>query len=214
MRSPKHNHHLSPNYSNLSVVSHSVAAYTPTSGFTSAAPVLGNFSTNLADYLFPNGSFPYIYQYIYPYLNTTNATTASADPLYGQEASSFLPPHATDGSPQPFLPAGGQPGGNPELYDVLYTVSATIKNTGTLNGEEVPQLYISLGGPNDPKIVLRGFERLSIDAGTEATFTVDIERRDLSNWDTVAQDWFISNYTKTLYVGSSSRKLLLSQELE
>jgi hypothetical protein len=200
-------------YSNLTITKAGAGNYTPTMGTTAAAPVLGNYSTNLADYLFPNASFPHIWQYIYPYLNTTDAKEASADPHYGQTAAEFLPPHATDGSPQPLLAAGGAPGGNPELWDVLYTVTATIKNNGTVNGEEVPQLYISLGGPNDPKVVLRGFDRLSIDAGGSATFLADILRRDISNWDTVAQNWAISSHTKTVYVGPSSRKLVLSQSL-
>ena len=200
-------------FSNLTITSAGAGNYTPTTGTTAAAPVLGNYSTSLSDYLFPNASFPHIWQYIYPYVNTTDAKAASADPDYGQTAAEFLPPNATDGSPQPQLPAGGAPGGNPELWDVLYTVTATIKNNSTINGEEVPQLYVSLGGPNDPKIVLRGFERLSIDAGESATFTADLMRRDLSNWDTVAQNWFISSYPKTVYVGPSSRNLPLSQSL-
>ncbi|PQE12947.1 beta-glucosidase 1 precursor protein [Rutstroemia sp. NJR-2017a BBW] len=200
-------------YSDLTVTKTNASGYTPTTGMRDAAPVLGNFSTNLADYLFPNGSFPYVYQYIYPYLNTTDAAAASADPHYGQTADQFLPPGATDGSAQPLLAAGGAPGGNPQLYDVLYTVTAKITNTGDLNGEEVPQLYVRLGGPNDPLVVLRGFERLSIDAGESATFTADLTRRDLSNWDTVAQNWVISSYPKTVYVGSSSRNLPLSQTL-
>lgn len=200
-------------YSDLTVTKHNVSAYTPTTGTTQAAPVLGNFSTNLSDYLFPNGSFPHIWQYIYPYLNSSDARTASADPDYGQTADQFMPPGAVDGSPQPLLGAGGAPGGNPQLWDVLYTVRATIQNTGSVNGEEVPQLYVSLGGSNQPRVVLRGFERLSIDAGESATFTADITRRDLSNWDTISQNWVITDAPKTVYVGSSSRKLPLSQAL-
>jgi Glycosyl hydrolase family 3 C-terminal domain/Fibronectin type III-like domain len=200
-------------YSNLHVTKINASAYTPSTGMTKAAPVLGNFSTDLRDYLFPNASFPYIRQYIYPYLKTTDEKKASADPNYGQTAAKFLPPHAIDGSPQPLLGAGGSPGGNPQLWDVLYSVTATIKNTGVRNGEEVPQLYVSLGGPNNPRLVLRGFDRLSIDAGQTAIFHADILRRDLSNWDTVAQNWVITSYPKTVFVGSSSRNLPLSQVL-
>jgi beta-glucosidase len=200
-------------YSNLQIYKINARTYTPTTGLTSAAPVLGNFSTNLSDYLFPNGRFPHIWQYIYPYLNTTDAKAASTDPYYGQTAAEFLPSNATNGSPQPLLAAGGAPGGNPELWDVLYTVTATITNNGTLDGEEVPQLYVSLGGPNNPRLVLRGFDRLSINAGQSATFTADILRRDLSNWDTVSQNWVITSYPKTVYIGSSSRNLPLSQTL-
>jgi hypothetical protein len=200
-------------YSNLNIVSANVSTYVPTTGMTSAAPAFGNFSTNLADYQFPNASFPYIEEYIYPYLNTSDATTASMDPNYGQTADQFMPPNATSTAPQPLLAAGGGPGGNPALWDVMYTVTATVSNTGDRNGEEVPQLYLSLGGPNDPRIVLRGFERLSIDAGGSATFTADLLRRDISNWDTVQQNWVITDYPKTIYVGSSSRNLPLSAPL-
>lgn len=202
-------------YSDLHVTGSMGNPYVPTTGATAAAPVFGNSSSssNLADYQFPSDHFTTVFRYIYPYLNSTNASQASKDPHYGQVAKQFLPPNATDSSPQPLLGAGGAPGGNAMLYDVLYTVSCTIKNNGTVNGEEVPQLYVSLGGPSDPKVVLRGFERLSIDAGKSTTFSADLTRRDLSNWDAGLQNWVISSFKKTVYVGSSSRQLLLSKEL-
>jgi hypothetical protein len=71
-------------YSELKVTKLNVSAYTPTTGTTEAAPVLGNYSTNLSDYLFPSSSFPRIFQYIYPYLNSTDAKAASADTFYGR----------------------------------------------------------------------------------------------------------------------------------
>lgn len=198
-------------YSDLKVTNiRGRGGYTPTTGFTAAAPTLGSISNDSADYLFPADitRTPY---YIYPYLNSTDLTTAANTTGYGD--NSFIIPGSQDGSPQPLIAAGGAPGGNPELYDVLYQVRATITNTGSLGGAEVPQLYVSLGGPYDPKIVLRNFEKLSIQPGGAATFTADITRRDISNWDTVSQNWFISNYTKTIYLGSSSRTLLLSATL-
>ncbi|KAI9736750.1 MAG: hypothetical protein M1834_000954 [Cirrosporium novae-zelandiae] len=199
-------------YSDLRITKHNVSSYVPTTGYTPAAPVLGNYSTDLADYLFPD-NMTHIPLYIYPYLNSTDAEKSSADPDYGEDTSKYVPTGAQDGSPQPYLPAGGAPGGNPMLYDILYTVTATIINTGKIVGEEVAQLYLSLGGPYDPPVVLRGFERLSIQPNSTAQFIVELTRRDLSNWDTYSQNWVISNYTKTVYVGSSSRKLPLSAKL-
>ena len=200
-------------YSNLQVtrVLGLNATYTPTTGSTDPAPTLGTVSNVSSDYLFPS-NLTAIKAYIYPYLNSTDlATSANSGSDYGD--NSFVPPNSQNGSAQPLLPAGGAPGGNPELYDVLYHITATITNTGNVPGEEVPQLYVSLGGPYDPKVVLRNFERLSIQPNATATFTADLTRRDLSNWDTVAQNWAISNYPKTVYVGSSSRKLPLSATL-
>ncbi|KAK4237927.1 glycoside hydrolase [Achaetomium macrosporum] len=204
-------------YSNIKVEKpdHS-SEYKPTTGKTSPAPTFGNYSTDLNDYVFPSDEFPYVYQYIYPYLNTTDPKKASADPHYGQTAEQFLPPHATDSSAQPYPRSSGKnsPGGNRQLYDVLYTITADIKNTGAIAGDEVPQLYVSLGGPDDPKIQLRDFDRIRIDPGQTATFRGTLTRRDLSNWDPAVQDWVISEHKKTAYVGRSSRKLDLSVELD
>ncbi|KAH6624187.1 glycoside hydrolase family 3 protein [Chaetomium sp. MPI-SDFR-AT-0129] len=202
-------------YSNIKVEKSGAGKYTPTVGKTDAAPTFGNYSEDLSDYLFPKDEFPYIYQYIYPYLNTTDAKKASADPHYGQTAEEFLPPHATDSDAQPYLRSSGgnSPGGNRQLYDIMYTITADITNTGSIVGEEVPQLYLSLGGPNDPKVVLRDFDRLRIDPGQTTQFTARLTRRDLSNWDTEAQDWVISDHKKIAYVGRSSRKLDLQIEL-
>ena len=200
-------------YSNLQVtrVLGLNATYAPTTGFTKSAPTFGTITNNSADYQVPS-NITLVPSYIYPYLNNTDLKiAANAGDDFGD--NSFIPENSKTDSPQPRLPAGGAPGGNQQLYDVLYRVTAAITNTGQIAGEEVPQLYISLGGPYDPKIVLRNFERLSIQPGSTATFTADITRRDISNWDPVTQNWVISQYTKTLYVGSSSRKLPLSATL-
>ncbi|KAL8825166.1 MAG: hypothetical protein Q9191_004575 [Dirinaria sp. TL-2023a] len=198
-------------YSNIKVTRTNASTYTPTTGLTSPAPTYGSISNasatnDSASYVFP-ANLTRIPLYIYPYLNYTDLETSANESDYGLPG--FVPAGAQDGSPQPLIPAGGAPGGNPMLYDVLYQVSATITNTGSVAGEEVAQLYISLGGPYDAKVVLRGFERLSIQPGQSATFEADVTRRDVSNWDTVSQNWVISNYTKTAFVGSSSRKLPL-----
>lgn len=205
-------------YANLQVQkTSSVPDYVPTTGYTGSAPIIGsaNFSTDPADYAFPD-DITYVTAYIYPYLNTTTSLEAAAnDPNYGQPAAAFLPPGATSADPQPKLPASGAPGGNPGLWDVLYTVTADVTNSGALAGDEVAQLYLSLGGPEDPPVVLRGFDRLrDIQPGETATFSAEVTRRDLSNWDTVSQDWVISEYPKTVYVGRSSRKLDLSASLD
>ena len=198
-------------FSDISVTKVAAAAYTPFSGKTTAAPTLGNFSRNIEEYQFP-ADFVRPATYIYPYLNSTDLKEASMDPEYGIQVE--WPAGSTDGKPQSRIAAGGAPGGNPQLWDVLFTVEAKITNTGKVAGDEVGQAYISLGGPEDPKVQLRAFDRLSIQPGQTATFRADITRRDISNWDTASQNWVITKYPKTIYVGSSSRKLPLSAQLD
>jgi len=199
-------------YSNIRVTKQNAGQYTPTTGMTSAAPTLGNYSTDPAQYQFP-ANLSYVDRFIYPYLNSTDLRTASQDPQYNVNNYTW-PTGVSDGAPQARIAAGGAPGGNPQLWDVLFSVEATITNSGTLAGDEVVQLYVSLGNPDDPKVVLRGFDRLSIQPGQSTTFHADIMRRDVSNWDTESQNWVITDAPKTVYVGSSSRQLLLEAELD
>ena len=44
-------------------------------------------------------------------------------------------------------------------------------------------------------------------------FTAELTRRDLSNWNTTTQNWEITPYPKTVFVGSSSRQLPLQAPL-
>lgn len=181
-------------------------------GTTKPAPTFGTIDNNTASHLYPS-NFTRVPLYIYPWLNSTDLKTASDDPFYG--VNHTWPAHATDGSAQTVHPAGGAPGGNPMLWDVMFTVSADITNTGSVAGDEISQLYVSLGGPaeRNPVRVLRGFEKVTVLPGETVTVSFDIARRDLSNWSVDEQNWFINNSTKTVFVGSSSRILPLQAVL-
>lgn len=193
-------------YSNLQITPANAAPYTPASGQTGAAPTYGSIDTNANDYLFPS-SIERVPLYIYPYLNSTDLATASGESDYGLSNDQYLPAGATSGDSQPIVAAGGAPGGNPGLYETVATVTATITNTGKIAGDEVAQLYVGLGDGEPPK-VLRGFERITIQPGQSATFTVELLRKDVSVWDTASQNWVqVSN--PTIMVGSSSRNLPL-----
>lgn len=201
-------------YSDLRVVKKYAQPYAPTTGSTAQAPTIGRRpSRNLKAYKFPS-TFKYIRSFIYPYLNSTvSLRAASKDPEYGRR--DFIPPHARDGSPQPLNPAGDQvaSGGNSMLYDELYEITAQIKNTGPVAGDEVVQLYVDLGGDNPPR-QLRDFDRIHLLPGQVATFRATLTRRDLSNWDVETQNWCVTDSPKEVYVGSSSRRLPLSARLE
>ncbi|KMP08134.1 beta-glucosidase 1 [Coccidioides immitis RMSCC 2394] len=196
-------------FSDLEVQPLRANPYVPTSGFTDPAPVFGNSTDHLQ---FPAGFDP-VHLYIYPWLNSTDLKESSMDRDYGLPTEKYVPPGATDGGPQALLPAGGGPGGNPGLYEELYRVSVTITNTGSVTGDEVPQLYLSLGGPNDAKIVLRGFDRVTLRPGENTVWQTTLTRRDISNWDPVTQNWVVTSHPKMIYVGNSSRNQPLSAPL-
>jgi len=193
-------------YSNLVVKNVGAGAYTPFSGSTLPSTPNQPSTGDASQYVFPEG-FHQIPKFIYPYLNSTSQPGLDGQGMNGPAA-------AYENSPQPMSPASGAPGGNPELYDVIYQISFTVTNTGSYNGEDVVQLYLESGDPGAPPKVLRGFERISLlDAGMSTTVTLDLLRRDISYWDTETDNWVVGPATKTVYVGGSSRNLPLSATL-
>ncbi|KAF2858272.1 glycoside hydrolase family 3 protein [Piedraia hortae CBS 480.64] len=134
-------------YSNLQVTPHATRPYTAPRGKTSAAKTYGTISNRTSDYLYPSG-INRVWAYIYPWLNSTDLAKSSGDPEYGTNYT--FPDGSYDSSPQPYLRAGSSvsPGGNERLYDVMFTVSATIQNTGSRAGDEVVIIDHDLHGGN------------------------------------------------------------------
>jgi Glycosyl hydrolase family 3 C-terminal domain len=116
-------------YSNLSVKKIESGPYEQTIGLTKPAPTFGTIDKDPDHAEFPAG-FPAITPYVYPYIT-------QYDPLIG---GGLVPPGSQDSSPQHKVPAGGSAGGNRQLWDVLYEVTADIKNTCDEDGIEVVQL--------------------------------------------------------------------------
>ncbi|KAH8893338.1 beta-glucosidase [Thozetella sp. PMI_491] len=108
-------------------------------------------------------------------------------------------------------------GGQKDLWDVVVSASATVGNSGSVDGAEVAQLYVTLpggGSGSTPIRQLRGFEKPFLKAGESQTISFNLTRRDLSVWDVAAQKWSLQSGDYTLSVGSSSRKLPLVQTLK
>ncbi|KAM0712872.1 hypothetical protein Q7P35_000321 [Cladosporium inversicolor] len=102
------------------------------------------------------------------------------------------------------------PGGNPALWETVYTVNATVSNSGDVAGHAVPQLYVGLGSgapEGTPVRQLRGFEKIYLEPGQSETVCFELMRRDLSYWDVVSQQWLIPTGSLSFDVGFSSRDL-------
>lgn len=106
------------------------------------------------------------------------------------------------------------PGGNPALFATVATVTAQVKNTGSVAGAEVPQLYLAfpidngeLSAKSTPKKVLRGFQKVHLELGESSRVEFTLTRRDVSYWDVEGQDWRIPKGEFGVLVGKSSRDL-------
>ncbi len=94
-------------------------------------------------------------------------------------------------------------------------ISVTIKNTGDVAGDEVPQVY--LDAPKDQPTgaqfavrTLAAFDRVSLRAGESKTVTMHVNPRQFQYWSTTQNAWVTPKGSRELKVGPSSRELPLT----
>jgi beta-glucosidase len=93
------------------------------------------------------------------------------------------------------------------------TIAFDVKNSGTVAGTEVPQVYV--GAPDSPAVPmavksLAGFERVSLAPGQRKHVTLAVAPRAFQYWDVETDDWATAWGKRTISVGSSSREIRLS----
>lgn len=118
-------------------------------------------------------------------------------------------PNATIDSVPEDLPI--VPGGNPALWEPLFSAEVTVRNTGDVRGATVAQLYITLpdSAPSGTPIrSLRGFDKVELAPGQRRQARFELLRRDISYWDVASQNWLIPEGEFTISVGFSSRDLV------
>lgn len=127
------------------------------------------------------------------------------------------------------LVAGPRPAAEPPRV-VAATVTLGVTNTGSRDGHEVVQVYVSLPTPagsamSDPSTrpprTLAGFARVWVPAGETVTASVDLDTRAFCLWDPSAGEgpdggagaWVVPEGMHEVVVGASSRDLRGSVEL-
>ncbi|EGO28584.1 glycoside hydrolase family 3 protein [Serpula lacrymans var. lacrymans S7.9] len=97
------------------------------------------------------------------------------------------------------------------LHEPAFKVTFHVKNTGSLSGTEIPQLYIHHpASAAEPPSVLKGFTNVKVSPGQTEHVSITLSRYDLSIWDVVAQGWRKPSGEITFSVGASSRDFKLN----
>ena len=77
--------------------------------------------------------------------------------------------------------------------DGTVDVGFDVKNTGSRAGDEVAQVYVGPGpdhaGIQQAVRSLRGFDRVSLDAGQTKHEVINLDRRSFQYWDDTTQQW-------------------------
>jgi beta-glucosidase len=96
--------------------------------------------------------------------------------------------------------------------DETLAISFKLKNTDSINAEEVPQMYISISGSvhKRPIKTLKGFDRISLTSGEEKTVRMSLPVKDLAVWDSWQGRFCVEAGYCTVMVGVSSTNIRLT----
>jgi len=96
------------------------------------------------------------------------------------------------------------------------TVSVDVRNTGTQDGDEVVQLYISHKHSTVERPVeeLKGFQRITLKAGQSRTVTLSLTAKDLAYWQESSHTFTIEPDSVEIRVGGSSDNLPLQTTVQ
>ena len=99
--------------------------------------------------------------------------------------------------------------------DETLTCRLRIKNTGTVAGKEIVQLYVSPASSSHfrPTKELKAFTKVSLAPGEETLIEWTLEERAFAYYDPQQAQWLVEAGTYTLLVGASSRDIRLQQEV-
>ena len=118
----------SPTISAVTALS-SIPPLRPAKGST---PVYNDSIPPAVEVAWPAG-FTAIWRYLYPYLD---------HPENIKPNGSFAYPTGYQTAPQPDPPAGGDQGGNPALWDTMFTITVNVTNTGKVAGKDVVMVFV------------------------------------------------------------------------
>jgi len=137
---------------------------------------------------------------------------------HSPEGSPMYNPRYWDGLPIPLYPFGfglsyttfsitNLKVASPQVKvgsSVAITVDVT--NTGSVEGDEVVQLYIhqKAGSDSRPMRELKGFERLTLNPGEARTVTFHLGPSELGHWSTNAGKWIQDAEAFDIWVGNDS----------
>jgi len=98
-------------------------------------------------------------------------------------------------------------------------VSATIHNTGAVDSDEVPQVYLGApekipAGVHFALHTLGGFDRVHLGAGQSTRVILHVPQRQLQYWSTAEDKWVTASGKRVVSMGLSSRELLLNAVIE
>ncbi len=137
------------------------------------------------------------------YFTSTNLPEGVTDPYYNRE-NGVIYPFGYGLSYTTFT----QEITDTSYADGTFTFDVTVKNTGSVAGKDVVELYVETpytpGGIEKSKVVLCAFDKTDLlDPGASQTMTLTVDEQDLASYDdTVNQCYVLDAGDYTFYLGT------------
>ncbi|KAI9314059.1 glycoside hydrolase superfamily [Dichotomocladium elegans] len=104
---------------------------------------------------------------------------------------------------------------NTQPQNVQVAATATVCNTGLVDGAEIVQAYVSFPKEaKEPPKLLRGFEKVFLPTEVCKEVRFLLGSKELSIWDTAQGRWVVPKGEYTLLVGASSRDIRLTASFD
>lgn len=100
--------------------------------------------------------------------------------------------------------------------DETLKLSFKVKNTGTVDGAEIAQVYVrdTLSTIFRPDKELKGFKKVFLKAGEETEIEIELNKRSFAYYNTYIHDWHVESGSFEILVGASSRDIKLKETVE
>ncbi|MGH1285968.1 glycoside hydrolase family 3 C-terminal domain-containing protein [Bacillus toyonensis] len=105
---------------------------------------------------------------------------------------------------------------NNEIKDTdTVSVLVNVKNTGSIAGKEIVQLYIKdvESSMIRPEKKLKGFEKVELQPGEEKTVSFTLNKRSFAYYNVELKDWHVETGEFEILVGKSSREIVLQDNI-
>jgi beta-glucosidase len=96
------------------------------------------------------------------------------------------------------------------------SVRLKVKNSGSILGKEVVQLYIKdvASTVSRPGKELKGFEKVELQPGEQKTVTFVLDKRSFAYYNVHLKDWHVETGEFEVLIGKSSREIVLSDKIQ
>ena len=94
-------------------------------------------------------------------------------------------------------------------------VAVKVKNTGSIAGKEVVQVYVSEVNPvvSRPPRELKGFKKVSLKSGEEKIINFTLNKRSFAYYNVNMKDWHVNTGDFIIAIGRSSRSIILEKHI-